>query len=241
MSRTAWIRWGSLAALIGGSIAALFAGVNLTRAIAQLLDQQSSLGLALFRVWGVTEAAPALWLLYVLALIGLQVRGAGRAGMLAWPGFTAAILGAVFVGLGNGLDAAILYSQADQCRTPLDCNIFDPNHYVMMGLTLGLLGSTIFALGMIYYGIVACTNRVLSRHNWLPLVVGVMALLNIAGSIIAMLATSGIDYAGTQKVAIMLAAVTLASGIAWVLLGAALWPREHEETIAQIVPAEPVI
>ena len=241
MSRTGWIRLGSLAALIGGSIAALFAGVDLTRAIAQLLDQQSSLGLALFRVWGVTEAAPALWLLYVVALIGLQVRGSGRAGRLAWPGFTAAVLGAVIVGLGNGLNAAILYSQADQCRTPLDCNIYDPNHYVVMGLTLGLLGSTIFALGMIYYGIVALTSRVLSRYNWLPLVVGVMALLNIAVSTIAMLATSGIDYAGTQKVEIMLAAVALASATVWVLLGAVLWPREHEEIVAQVIPAEPVI
>jgi hypothetical protein len=35
------------------------------------------------------------------------------------------------------------------------------------------------------------------------------------------------------------AAVALASAMVWVFLGAALWPCEHEETIAQIVPAEP--
>jgi hypothetical protein len=241
MSHTAWIRLGSLAALIGGSIAALFAGVDLTRAILQLLDQQSSLGLALFHVWGVTEAAPALWLLYVLALIGLQVRGASRAGSLTWPGITAAVIGAVIVGLGNGLDATIVYSQADQCRTPLDCNIYDPSHYLMIGLMLGLLGSTIFALGMIHYGIVALTSRVLLRYNWLLLVVGAMALLNVAVSVSATLATSGTDYAGTQKVAILLAAVALASATVWVFLGAALWPREHQETIAQVIPAEPVV
>src|SRR5258706_5069142 len=181
----------------------------------------------------VSRAGPVLWLLFVLALIGLQARGAGRAGVLGWVGITVAALGAVITGLGNGLDAVIMTSQADGCRTPLNCNYYDPNHYLYLGFMAGLLGSVIFASGMLVYGIPALRRRILSQHNGLPLIVGVMALLGVVAAVIATFTGSGTDYAGTQKLAIMCAAVALAAAVVWVLLGMAMWPRGDEEAVVQ--------
>ena len=204
MSRTAWIRLGSLAAIIGGVIATVFAALGLTVAIAQLLDENSPLGLALFPVHVVSWGAPALLVLYVLPLIGVQARGANRAGVFGWISITVAIIGMVISGLGSGLTSVVLYSQAGSCYSPLDCNFYDPDRYLLMGYMGGMLGSVIFAIGMIVYGIVALRRRVLPRHNWLLLAIGLIPLLSVAASVIAMLVSGGSDYAGTQKVAIML-------------------------------------
>lgn len=241
MTRTHWIRVGSLSAIIGGGIATIFAALDLTVAIAQLLDENSSVGLAIFPVHIVSWGAPALVLLYVLALVGLQVRGASRTGAVGWISITLAILGTVISSLGSGLTSVILYSQADSCYSPLNCNFYDPNGYLMMGYMVGLLGSIIFTIGIVVYGIVTLRRRVLPRYNWLPLTVGIIPLLTLAASVIAMLVSGGSDYAGTQKVAIMLGVPTLALAILWVWLGIALWPRGDEEAPAQNVstPVEP--
>jgi hypothetical protein len=243
MTRTLWIRIGSLSAIIGGGIATIFAGLSLTSAVAQLLDENSSLGLALFPVHIVSWGASALVLLYVLALVGLQVRGASRTGVVGWISITLAILGMVISGLGSGLTSVFLYSQAGSCYSPLNCNFYDPNGYLMMGYMVELLGSIIFTVGIVVYGIVALRRRILPRYNWLPLIVGIIPLLTLAASVIAMLVSGGSDYAGTQKVAIMLDVPTLALAILWVWLGIALWPRRNEQTAARDIPAsiEPAV
>jgi hypothetical protein len=237
MTRTRWIRLGSLAAIIGGAIATLFAGLGLTITIAQLLDENSPLGLALFPVHIVSWGAPALALFFVLALIGLQARGASQAGVIGWISITLAIIGMVISGLGNGLTSGVMYSQADACGGPLNCNFYDPNGYARMGYMVGLLGSVIFAIGMVVYGIVAQRRRILPRGNWLLLVVGVMPFLTVAASVIAMLASGGSDYAGTQKVAIMLGVPVLTFAILWILLGVAMRPRGSEDAAAQNISA----
>lgn len=243
MTRMHWIRLGSLAAIIGGGIAAVFAALSLTIAIAQLLDENSPLGLALFPVHIVSWGAPALALLYVLALIGLQARGANRTGPIGWISMTIAIIGIIISGLGNGLTAAVMYSQADMCGGPLNCNFYDPNGYGIMGYMVGLGGSIIFAIGMVVYGIVALRRHVLSRRNWLPLVAGILPFFTIPITIIAMLVSGGSDYAGTQKVSIMLGVPPLAIAIIWILLGVALWPRGDEEAPTRNIstPIEPAI
>jgi hypothetical protein len=243
MSRTAWIRLGSLAAIIGGVIATVFAALGLTVAIAQLLDENSPLGLALFPVHVVSWGAPALLVLYVLPLIGVQARGANRAGVFGWISITVAIIGMVISGLGSGLTSVVLYSQAGSCYSPLDCNFYDPDRYLLMGYMGGMLGSVIFAIGMIVYGITALRRRVLSRHNWLLLAIGLISLLSVAASVIAMLVSGGSDYAGTQKVAIMLSVPSLASAILWIALGGAMRLRGDEETVVQSVPTsgEPAV
>lgn len=140
------------------------------------------------------------------------------------------------------LTSVFLYSQADSCYSPLNCNFYDPNRYLMMGYMVGLLGSIIFTIGIVVYGIVTLRRRVLPGYNWLPLIVGIIPLLTLAASVIAMLVSRGSDYAGTQKVAIMLGVPTLAADIAWILLGVALWPRGGETADQNVTaPVEPAI
>lgn len=239
MTRTHWIRLGSLAAIVGGAVATLFVGLDLIIAIAQLLDEKSLVGLTLFPVHIVSWASPTLILFYILALLGLQARGADRMGAVGWIAITTAILGMLLTELGNGLTSVVMYSQANGCRTPLDCNFYDPNHYMKMGYLVGLLGSMVFMVGMIAYGIAALRRRILPRQNWLPLVVGMMPLLNLAASIVALLVSPGTDYAGDQKVMIMLDTVTLAFAIVWILLGLAMRPRGDSDLPAQAVTVEP--
>ena len=67
MSRTTWIRLGSLAAIVGGTISALIAAAGLALAMLYLLDERLWLGVATFPFQLVQwEAAPAVWILYLL-------------------------------------------------------------------------------------------------------------------------------------------------------------------------------
>ncbi|HET8909018.1 MAG TPA: hypothetical protein VFN11_18840, partial [Ktedonobacterales bacterium] len=231
MTRSRWISLGSLSAALGGGIAVLFATIQILMSIAQLLDEQSGIGLALFPAHLAFWAAPALWMLYILALVGLQAHGADQMRILGWVGITFAILGGVIAGLGNGVTSTVLYSQANSCVSLLDCNFYDPGGYMMMGYMVGLLGSALFAIGMVLYGIVALRRRFLAWGNWIPLVLGLTPLLLIAASVIAALASGGTDYAGSQKIAIVLDTAALVPAIFWVLLGLAMRGNGHGQVM----------
>ncbi len=233
MTRMFWVRLGSLAAIIGGATGAILAGLSLTSAVAQLLDENSPLGPAIFQAHTIMWGAPSLVLLYLLTLIGMQAGGADRAGVPGWVGITAALLGATIAGLGYGLFASVMYSQADSCFSLHNCNFYDPNHYASMGVMVGLLGTVIFIPGMILYSVMALRRRILPRYNWLPLAAAIIALLNIAASFIALLVNGGSDGAGVQKVAIMLNSLSLAFAIVWILLGVALWPKRAAANVLQ--------
>ncbi len=241
MTRTLWIRVGSLSAIIGGGIAAVFAGMSLASAIALLLDENSTLGPAIFQAHIVTWGAPALTVFYVLTLIGLQGLSEARAASLGWVAITAAILGTIIVGLGYGLAVSVMYSQADTCIDIHNCSFYDPNHYVSMGVMTGLFGTVIFAIGMIIYGIVALRRRVLPKRNWLLLATSLIALLNVAASVITLNVNGGSDSAGIQKVAIMLSGVALAFAILWILLGVTMWPHRNEQAATRdiLAPVQP--
>ena len=240
MTHTRWIWLGSLAAIIGGAVAAVLAATGLTVAIAQLLDENSSIGLTLFPVRIVSWGAPALVIFYVLALIGTQARGADRAGVIGWISITVAVMGLVITALGNGLVSVVMYSQFGSCYSPLNCNFYDPDRYLMMGSIGGMLGTIIFALGMLDYGAVAIRRHILPRRNWLVLAIGVIMLLNIAATIVAILMSAGTDYAGMQKLEILVGVWPLALSILWILLGVALRPRREEAPLAETVPTQPV-
>jgi hypothetical protein len=242
MTRALWIRIGSLSAIIGGGIAAVFAGLSLTIAVAQLLDQRSPLGAAMVPVRFATWAAPALTLLFVFALIGLQVRGAGRMGILGWVSITIAILGLAIYGLGTGVISVVSYSQSYRCG-PLNCSIYDPDNFLLMGFMAGMLGSLVFAIGLIIYGTVALRRRILPQRNFLPLLIGATGLLDTAASFISTITSTGIDFAGLMKVEIMSSIPALAFAIIWILLGLTMRPRGDAEAPAQNVstPIEPAI
>ena len=242
MTHTRWIWLGSLAAIIVGALGAIFAALNLTVAIAQLLDENSWIGVTLFPVRIVSWGAPTLAILFVLALIGAQAWGAQKAGVIGWISVTVAIIGLGISALGSGLVSVIMYSQFDSCSSPLNCNFYDPDRYLMMGYLAGMLGTIIVAIGILIYGVVAIRRHILPRRNWLLLCIGVLLLLNIAATIVAMLVSGGSDYAGTQKVTIMLSIWPLALSIVWILLGFAMRPRGDEAegaTLPQPTPVQP--
>lgn len=224
MTRARWISLGSLAAIVGGGIAVVFTALQLLIAIAQLIDERSQVALTLFPAHLAFWGAPALWLLYVLALIGLQAHGAAPIGIFGWVSIT----------------IAVQYSQASNCVSPLDCNFYDPGGFGMMGYIVGLLGSVIFTIGMVFYGIAALRRRPLRWGNWIPLVLGLTPLLLVGASVIAAFASSGTDYAGMQKVSIVLAVAALTPAVLWVLLGLALRPDGQEQAALQETqPAPP--
>ncbi|HEU4781928.1 MAG TPA: hypothetical protein VFS83_01180 [Ktedonobacterales bacterium] len=244
MTRTLWIRVGSLAAIIGGGIATIFAGISLIYSTNPSLNQHETLGSSMVSVQFVAWVAPALALLFVLALIGVQARGASRARAIGWISITVAVIGMIISSLGSGLTSALMYSQADTCNSALNCNVYDPSGYLMMGNMVGLLGTVISAIGMVIYGIIALRRRVLPRGNWLLLAVGITGLLDAAAAaFIGTMTGSSVDAAGLLKVAIILSVPALAVDIAWILLGIMLWPRGDEEAPAQNVstPVEPAI
>ena len=242
MTRTLWIRVGSLSAIIGGGVATVFAGIDLIYSTNPSLAQHVTLGSAMVSVQFVAWVAPALALLFVLALIGVQARCARRTGVVGWISITVAILGMIISSLGNGLTSALMYSQSDRC-SPQSCVIYDPNGYLMMGYMVGLFGMVISAIGTMIYGVVTLRRRVLPRGNWLLLVVGLTGLLDVMAVFIVTFMGNGIDGAGVLKVEIILSIPALAADIAWILLGVALWRRGDEEASAQNVttPVEPAI
>jgi hypothetical protein len=243
MTRTLWIRVGSLSAIIGGGIAGVFAGISLIYSTNPSLNQHETLASDMVSVQFVAWLAPALALLFVLALIGVQARGASRARAIGWISITVAVLGMIISSLGSGLTSALMYWQADTCNSALNCNFYDPSGYLMMGNMVGLLGTVISAIGMVIYGIVALRRRVLPRGNWLLLAVGITGLLDATATFTGTMAGNSIDAAGILKVTIILSVPALAADIAWLLLGVAMWPRGGEETLAQnaSTPVEPVI
>ena len=224
MSRTFWIRLGSLAGIVGGIIAAIVAVLALVMSVLRLLDQQSPL---LSPAESATEQLPpVLALLFVLALIGLYVRGGQRAGMLGGIALTLAVVGEAVVGVGNVLQAVVIDGLCNACTYN------DPNPYFAMGYRAELLGLLIVAIGMSTYGVVALRRHVLTRSNGLPLAVGLLAIANgWASFIVNYVVIDGTDYAGMQKTSILLALLLLASAIVWALLGATLW-SPHDETVA---------
>jgi hypothetical protein len=234
MSRAFWVRLGSLAGVIGGIIAGLSAAVALVVSVSQLLDQHSLLGFTLFPLqFAPQRLAPVLMLLFVLALIGLQAHGAQRAGVFGWIGITLAVAGEVIGSLGTSLQAIVINGQADACRTPLNCNFYDPNHFLLMGYSVALLGSLILATGMVFYGVVSLRCHLLARANGLPIIIGLLAIVNSAAGFIAPMFGTGTDYAGIEKIAIVLTVAPFAFAIMWVLLGLVIWPPRRV-IVAQI-------
>lgn len=84
------------------------------------------------------------------------------------------------------------------------------------------------------------TSHTYFKGNWIPLVLGLTPLLLVGASVIAAFASSGTDYAGMQKVSIVLAVAALTPAVLWVLLGLALRPDGQEQAALQETqPAPP--
>lgn len=241
MSRTFWIRLGSIAGVFGGLLTFLATALQLTLSVLQLHNANSSLGLTLFPyAFTIDRAMPALLLFYVLTLIGLQACGIHRAGAFGWIGITLAFVGEIIAGLGSIPRMLVLNSQAAACRTPLMCNFYDPNGYFRLSFMAGIVGAALLFLGLMVYGIVALRRKVLARANALPLVLGLVTLADVAASAVSSAFSSGTDYAGEQKLALLVGAIALATALVWLALGAALWPRVSSSQGASTAGGIPV-
>lgn len=223
MTRTLWIRLGSLAAIIGSIVPALVSALILSIALVNLLAPHMSLRLD--TPYEIDWAYIAQWILFVPALIGLLARSANRAGVFGWTGIAFAMVGAI-IGVGGNL-FRMSAMQGDARQLYASINVIH-------------LGSVLLASGMILYGATALKYRLLPRLTWLPLVVGLTELLDITATSVGIhIFPQGSD-AYLLKILILVMTTYFVVAVAWILLGVALWPR-GEDTAAHNMsaPAQP--
>jgi hypothetical protein len=248
MSRTVWVRLGSLAAIVGGTTAALFAVFGSVMAEAQALDPASPLARNIFPfqviLWEATSVVSAL---YLLALIGLSLQGASRAGALGWIGIATGVIGTVLSALGAWVLSSLVYPQRVTCMSLLDCRMDNSKYYDTFGAGGQVFGMMLFAVGMTLYGIAALRYQVLPRWNGAPALLGLLALLVVAVFFFDVLARPGADLvwslqhvlvdAGPLRLNLVEGVVPLLLAAAWIALGVALFPRKGERTAPQAIPA----
>ena len=222
MTRTLWIRVGSLAAIIGSIGPVVLCMFVLTILLVNRLAPQAPLSLDL--PGGVGWVFTAQRAFYVLALIALWIRGANRTGVFGWAAIALALAGSIIAVVGSILFMSDLIHGASQ---------------MLLYSNVILIGSVIPPIGIILFGVTTLKYRLLPHLNWLPLVVGLTELL----SFVAPLIGANIFLLDLLKFSILLYATSLVVTTAWILLGIALWPRRNEQTAARDVPAsvEPAI
>lgn len=229
MTRMFWIRLGSLAAIVGNALPALMYALYVPFGFALIythapLLEQISIGLP----HRLLSLVVAQWVLYLPALVGLQICSAGRTGVMGWIGFTTAVLGALIGCLGYTL------------------------YWIGWGVEISstpiVTGSILLAVGMILNGIALLRARALPRLNWLPLILGITKLLIPADPFFVAHAFDLPDFIQVNLVygflgAVLFVASGLLPAIEWLLLGIALWPRRSEQVAVRDIPAsiEPAI
>ncbi len=126
--------------------------------------------------WATT---PVTWLLFVLALVGLRTLGAGRLGTFGRIGTVIGITGAILIGVGDAVIAAVPLSQGIACVPPT-CTFYDPRHFAALGRIAVFAGVALFLVGMILYGITALQRHTLAKGwgNALPLFLGALGPLS---------------------------------------------------------------
>jgi hypothetical protein len=237
MSRSMWIRLGSLAATVGGTTAALFALFGLVMGGAHVLNLTSPLALDTFpvqvKMW---EAAPVVSALYLLALVGLSLREAHHAGALGWMGGAMSVMGTALVTASHGYYSALVYTQADGCVSSMNCNVLFRGPYDQAAILAQVLGVLLFSVGMILFGLAALRHQVLSRWSGAPLLIGLLALRSPASWVFAAFFSAGSDYVGIMRVSVALTAVDLLLAAAWIALGVALFPRKEVPAVSRAIP-----
>jgi hypothetical protein len=185
MTRTTWIRLGSLAAIIGGITIALLQIPNTVIAVNMLLTREGLIQIQLHagtyfqrEVWSTT---PVIWLLFVLALPGMYARAADRLGAFGRICTVISVIGAALIVIGDTIVAALPLTQGVACVPPT-CAYFDFHNYSAIGRIAVFTGCALFLCGMALFSIAAMRQRAMG-HGWaniLPLVLGILALSSTA-------------------------------------------------------------
>lgn len=181
MSRTAWIRLGSVAAIVGGVMAALVQIPYIIQILYSLDDpyeyvQEPPFAPLQDKLWAAT---PAIWLLFALALIGLRVCGEGWIGALGRIGNLIGIIGVALVGMGDALIATMARNFV--CMPPT-CTFYDPHYLSSVARMAVFTGAALFLSGMALYSGDSVRRHTLAQRwgNIVPLLLGVLGLLSAA-------------------------------------------------------------
>lgn len=217
MNREGHIRWGGLAAMLGGVLAiiltpfATFAGwmagpahtypeMQWARLIEPLVTPFLGFGTPgeVYATYG--KIFFLIYLLFLIGLLGLHARLAGRAGRSERRGFRVALIGLVMNLIGNIGD---YWLGKEILHQPL----------WGMTFTIGtMLGTLVYVIGSVLLGISILRTSVLPRWS---------------GWVLIIAPTLGIVL-GLWQVKHLPSALVLPVGLGWMLLGFVLWSGKDE-------------
>lgn len=212
MWRVGLIRWGALAAILGGVLwILLYTGHTFTHGSTQSPRNATILGLESLDFYRLL-ALPSL--LFIIGLFGTRATRASTSRRLGRVAFLVALLGLVMIGFGVILETWILDVDKD-FEHPL----------VQGGWILFLFGlCPVVPVGMILYGIRARDME--RRLRILTVSIGVLAPLQWFEMFLSSVSTGSVVWD--------LAYVVLRGlfGLGWIVLGYVLWSIEPEEQLA---------
>ena len=211
MSRAALIRWGGLAAILGGVLwIVFFTGHTFTHGSTQSPRGATILGFESLDFNRLLAIPP---LLFVWGLVATRATQAGPGRRLGRVGFVAALLGLVMVSLGVVLETWIV-----------DPNKDFQNPLVQGGWVLFIFGLfPVLPFGMILFGI--GSSGIGPRLRMLAVVIGLLAPLQLLEGLLSSVSTGSLmwDLVYTTLRGLV--------GLGWILLGYALWPGEEAELV----------
>lgn len=224
MTRTAWIRVGSIAAVLGGIVQVVLALLTASASsfLVITMPAATSNGPLPTAQRVIYLAGPIAWLLLLLALIALHLRAGSRTGPAGWIGITCALIGVVLAFGANALFATT-FGRADAGCTQYGCSVYDPYHWIATAATALVVGNALLVCGLLIYGVRALRAKALPRWNALPLLLGLIAPLGVLIQLGAAILAPHSDSAGFLKVAIAATLPAIAWGALWILLGRLLW------------------
>ncbi len=203
MATSNLIRWGGVAAISGGVLwMGLFTGHTFAHGSTQSPRDATILGLGSLDFYRLLAVPP---LLFVWGLVATRATRAGSGSRLGRVGFVAALLGLAMVALGVVLETWIV-----------DPNKDFQNPLVQGGWILFLFGLfPVLPVGMILFGIGSSGIR--RRLRMLAVVIGLLAPLQLLEGFLSSFSTGSLIWD------LMYATLRGVMGLAWALLGYALW------------------
>ncbi len=236
MSRTTVIRAAGLAGLIaGGAYTLLFATTFALSSSTNFNIYPGDANTMWMNSDVIATSLPAMWLLFALALLGLHLYLARQTGAIRWlVGLAAAVTctGALLL-----LVSGPLALQSVGSNTPVEFYF----EYYYSGAHYGFTGYVVLGIGLLGTGWVALRTRALGHLAWVPLMAGILALVDavfVSDGLWRMLYANYVPYAPLIWIAIQIA-FYLVWSIGWVALGRRLWsrpaPPTPKEAIASLV------
>jgi len=206
MARAALIRWGRLAAILGGALWVVFyTGHTFTHGSTQSPRDATILGLESLDFNRLLAIPPLLFIWGLVGACATQLRPGRRFGRV---GFLVALVGLVMVALGVVLETWIIDPSKD---------FYNP--LVQGGWILFIFGLfPVLPVGMILFGLGYSGNE--RRLRILAVVIGLLAPLQLLEAFLSSASTGSLMWD------LVYATLRGGLGLGWILLGYALWSGE---------------